>query len=117
MFDRLRRSSRGARGAVLALTLPLAASIAFAQAASFSGPSVAKVSETVTFRGSALPPNAAVTVLVAGPDGQTAGMGAVAQADGTLSYTFSSPRTGAHTLTLTDSGGRALASAAIVVLP
>lgn len=83
----------------------------------FSGPSVAKPSVGTTFSGKGFAPNAALTVMVKQPDGSTAGYSAVAAADGSFAYTLVPVQKGAHTLTVTDSGGRPLATAVFAVLP
>jgi hypothetical protein len=95
----------------------VAAGLVWAQTASFSGPSITRVAEPATFNGGALPPNAALTVFVTAPGGSTSGFGVVSSAAGSLQYDFSANQLGTYTLTLTDSGGRALASAIIAVLP
>lgn len=112
----LARSMRS-RLAFATAAASLAAGLALAQAPSFSGPSIARVSESATFRGGALPPNAALTVFVTAPGGATAGYGAVADSSGALQYVFAASETGTYTLALADSGGRTLASAVIAVMP
>ncbi len=118
MFNSARQliSAKWARATNLAVAGVLAASMAVANGPSFSGPSIAKLAEVATFHGGALPPNFAVTVTVSGPAG-SASFGAVTDGAGAMRYQFSAAQTGMHTLTLQDSGGRALASASVNVLP
>jgi hypothetical protein len=121
MIDTIESMRRGlgalsSRAAGIAAAALLAAGLALAQAPSFSGPSIGKVSEAATFNGGALPANAALTIAISGPAGSSS-VGTVATAEGTLRYVFSAAQAGAYTLSLQDSGGRTLATAAINVLP
>jgi hypothetical protein len=90
---------------------------AFAAQPFFSGPSVAKIATEATFSGSGFTPNAAVTVMVKAPSGQASGYSAVVAADGSFSYRITPQSGGAYTLTVTDSSGKALASAVFSALP
>ena len=67
---------------VVASTL---ASAGLAADAFISGPSIARANTPVLLSGGNFAPNTAVTVMVRSPNGQEAGCGAVANADGTLS--------------------------------
>lgn len=88
--------------------LVLAAS-AMAAAPYFSGPSIVKVAAPVLYTGRGFAPNAALTVVVSTPqDGQSAAYGAVAAADGTLTYEVRARVAGPHVVTVTDTGGRAI---------
>lgn len=90
---------------------------AFAAQPFFSGPSVAKIATEASFSGSGFTPNAAVTVMVKAPSGQASGYSAVVAADGSFSYRITPQSGGAYTLTVTDSSGKALASAVFSALP
>lgn len=105
-------------GPVLALAIGMATLAASgAEQPFFSGPSVAKVSESVTFAGKSFAPGSAVTVFVKGPDGVSAGYSAVTGSDGGLKYTLVLRQGGTYTVTVADSGGRTLATAVVVALP
>lgn len=90
---------------------------AWAGAPVLSGPSIAKASAPAQFQGQGFAANTAVTVMVKAPGGASAGYSAVTGAKGELAYTLVATQTGAHTVTVTDSGGRALATATVAVLP
>ncbi len=95
----------------------LLCAVAFAAQPFFSGPSVAKIAAETTFSGKGFTPNAAVTVMVKAPNGQASGFSAVVDADGSFSYRITPQSGGAYTLTVTDSSGKALASAVFAALP
>lgn len=102
----------------LAAALTGAAFAAAALAAPFfSGPSVVKGKQAAQFSGKGFAPGSAVTVMVKSPSGNAAGYGAVATAQGEFQYTLQPTEQGAYTVTVTDSGGRPLASATVAVLP
>jgi hypothetical protein len=108
---------RGARAAGLVLVGALLASAALAAEPFFSGPSMTKPAAATTFSGQGFAPNAALTVMVRAPDGSTAGYSAVAAADGSFAYTLTPSMSGAYTITVTDSSGKALASATVAAMP
>lgn len=83
----------------------------------FSGPSMAKASAPAQFQGGGFAPNAAVTVMIKSPSGAASGYGAVTGAAGELRYTLVAAQAGPYTLTVTDSGGKPLATATVAVLP
>lgn len=95
----------------------LLAASAWAGTPFISGPSVTKASAPTQFQGSGFAPNAAVTVMIKSPSGTASGHGAVTGAAGELRYTLVAAQAGPYTLTVTDSGGRALATATVAVLP
>ncbi len=103
----------------LNLARPLAALVAcfplllMAQSAppSLGGPSMVRVASNVVFQGSGLAPNSAISMAIALPNGSESHHGAVADANGRLSYSLSPSATGIHTLKVLDSGGRTLATA------
>lgn len=104
------------RGALGAFVLVLACG-AWA-APHFSGPSVLQRDTPVEFHGKGFVPNSAVTVVISSAkSGATASYGAVVGPDGQLRYTVTAPVDGAHTLTVTDSGGRQLATLNFIVAP
>jgi len=109
--------SRGARAAGFVLVGALLAGAAGAAEPYFSGPSMTKPSAATTFAGKGFAPNAALTVMVKAPDGSTAGYSAVAAADGSFAYTLTPLLRGAYTVTVTDSSGKALASAIVAAMP
>lgn len=109
--------NRGARAAGLVLVGALVAGAALAADPYFSGPSMTKPSAATTFSGKGFAPNAALTVMVKAPDGSSAGYSAVAAADGAFSYTLTPVMRGAYTITVTDSSGKALASATVAAMP
>jgi hypothetical protein len=94
------------------LALPAAAG-----SAAFSGPSIAKLGDPAKFNGQGFAPNVALTVMVKAPSGTAAGFSTVANGDGAISYVLVAQVLGAHELTVTDTGGRPLASAMVSVLP
>lgn len=110
-------SVRTARSLVLGLGALILAAAAMAASPYFSGPSVAKPAAATKFDGKGFAPNSAVTVVVTSPSGATTSVGAVTGADGALSYTLVPSQTGAYSITVADSGGRALAKAVVAVLP
>ena len=83
----------------------------------FSGPSVTKVAAETSFSGKGFVPNSSVTVMVKDPKGQASGYSGVVAADGSLSYRIVPQNSGAYTLTVTDSSGKALVSAVFAALP
>lgn len=108
---------QGLRAAAFVLAGAMATAAAWAADLYFSGPSMAKPAVGAKFSGKGFAPNAALTVVVKQPDGSAAGYSAVAAADGSFAYTLVPVQKGAYTLTVTDSGGRALASAVVAVQP
>jgi hypothetical protein len=99
-------------GAALAATATAWAATPF-----FSGPSIAKPSTQAPFVGKGFTPNTSLTVMIKAPSGTAAGYSVVTDATGEFSYLLLPTQTGAYTITITDSGGRALATAAVAVLP
>lgn len=95
----------------------LAASAWAGDAPFFSGPSMAKPATPTLFSGKGFAPNAAVTLMVRDPSGSTAGYSAVTSPEGVFSYQLLPSQAGIYTLTVTDSGGRQLASATVSVRP
>jgi hypothetical protein len=83
----------------------------------FSGPSMAKPASPALFAGKGFAPNASVTLMVRDPSGSTAGYSAVISPEGVFSYQLLPSQAGVYTLTVTDSGGRQLASATVSVRP
>lgn len=113
---------RAARGRSRWLAMGLGAALLAGAAVAadppfFSGPSMAKPSTPTVFAGKGFAPNASVTLMVRDPAGSTAGYSAVTNAEGALSYQLTPSQTGIYTLTVTDSGGRQLASATVSVRP
>lgn len=102
---------------LLTLTAIAFSALTWAGTPSFSGPSITKPATPAQFQGLGFAPNAALTVLVKAPGGATSGFGAVAGPNGDFSYTLVAAQTGAYTVTVTDSGGRPLATATVAVLP
>ena len=92
----------------VALSLPL---LAAAQAGpTFSGPSVAKVSEAAVFSGSGYAANAAVSITVTQPGGAEATYGAVAGPDGKLSYSVPASTAGVYVVKVLSSSGTTLST-------
>lgn len=84
------------------------ATLSWASDQSFSGPSIAKLANPVTFTGTGYQPNAALTIFIKAPSGETAGYGTTADVNGGVSYSVTPTQVGTYALTLTDSGGRTL---------
>jgi hypothetical protein len=79
-----------------------------------SGPSIVKLSSTVTFAAHKLPANAAVTLAVITPGGAEAHHSHVTTASGTLKVSVTAAQSGPHQVKLLDSGGRQLAAAMFI---
>ena len=103
------------RGLLLAAFLASAG--AMADGPYVSGPSIAKLSQAVTFIGRSFAPNLPITVMLTRPNGTASAFGAVTAADGSFSYTLVASQQGQHDIKVADSSGRALASATLAALP
>jgi hypothetical protein len=100
---------------LIALCVPLWAHAQSGEV-TFSGPSVARLSEGAEFGGRGFSPSSAVSISVTLPSGAEASYGAVVGADGTLKYTIAPSVAGNHTLKVLDSGGRQLASLIFIAI-
>ena len=100
----------------LVLALPLVA-IAQASKISLSGPSTARVAQQVTLNGSGFVPNSAVSVSVTTPDAVEAHYGAVARAEGSLSYTLLPATPGRYLIKVLDTSGKVLATVNLFATP
>ena len=107
---------RSMASVLVGLTGIASVTAARADAPHFSGPSMARPAAPTTFSGKGFAANAAVTVMVLAPSGAAAGFSAVTSADGALSYTLVPSQEGAYTITVTDSGGQALAKLVVAVM-
>lgn len=94
----------------LVLCMPLLV-VAQATPPSLSGPSMARAAEVAEFNGRGFTPNAAVSIAIRAPGGAESVYGAVAGADGSLTYRLTPAAAGAYQIKVTDSGGRVIASA------
>lgn len=115
-MDRSFLLRRGARRTLIGLVGALVTAIALAASPVFSGPSVGRASTAADFAGKGFAANVSVMVMVKSPDGGSAGYSAVTNAAGEFSFTLTPPRSGIYTLTVTDAGGQALASASLNIL-
>lgn len=105
------------RPLAMLVALALVAVSAWAQSLYFSGPSTTQLQVPTKFSGKGFVPNASVTVMIKAPSGSEAGYSAVTGPDGAFSYTLIATEAGAYTITVTDSGGRVLVSAAVAARP
>ena len=100
----------------LVLALPLVAT-GQASKVSLSGPSTARVAQQVTLNGSGFAPNSALSVSVTTPDAVEAHYGAVARAEGSLSYTLLPATPGRYLIKVLDSSGKVLATVNLFATP
>jgi hypothetical protein len=78
------------------LSLCSAAGLSLAAGEYLSGPSIAKSREAITLDGGSFTPGQALSVVITAPSGNQAIYGAVADAEGKLSYQFTPTETGIY---------------------
>lgn len=108
------RLDRGLGTRVLAgLLFGTLTAIAAAATPFLNGPSLIGRGETAVVSGGNFPPGIAITVMVTQPDGTTTGHSAVVGADGSVRHDLRAGLPGKYRVRVTDSSGRALATATV----
>lgn len=105
------------RVGVVAALCGAAAFAAQAQAVYFSGPSVVRANAMATFEGGNFKANLPVTVVVSAPNGTESSYGAVAGADGKLSFSLMPVVKGNYRLSVNGSDGKPLVGATLIANP
>ncbi len=83
---------------------------------SIAGPSVVRTAEMVVFTGRGFAADSPLSFAVVAPGGAESVYGAVASAQGTVSYQVSPRVAGAHTLKVLDTSGQVLATVKFIVM-
>ncbi len=95
------------------LVFSVAAFVAPAHSANpphLAGPSVLQTSSAASFKGGNFAPGTAVTVVVRQPNGAESAHNLMVDSSGKITYTMTPKAVGLHTIRVTDSGGRVLAT-------